>query len=783
LGHLVVVLRHLIEFPVLVIGRGLGFLVALSERRTVLPLLLIGAAISWLVLCAAVAFVVAPIAGWLGSGLIDERISFFERTSHGIEIFDAKAFNVGIFNPLLDPAFVPGRAPIVMPDGRLEYPDHKSLTTSKVPPEFWRCVKHLEDRHLGSWRNPFGVDFVRLLAMPVSRRGSSTLAMQFARTYWKTLPRSDEPASAQLRRKWSELFLGPAIHQRLAKIPHGYEQWAADHLPMIQRDGSDGLYGIGFASQLLFGRPATELAEDTSARSIAQQFILAAAINQPVPVLKGSTPRQEEIRAGVWRRVVGVRAQKCNRDLLGKRLLESANVASILATLAKTPPATSSDAREVNPWRRATTYALGVQFGAASEMRALLGSDWQVKIGRLDLTLDVKANHRLSQRFRVELRRLNTLLKAKFVAPFQLIANDGPADRKLNDNPGVDNANPPASSAKFPDVVVAAMTLDGKLVRYFEAGGERAAFFGSALAQTPEGTYDPTREGRPVASVGKLLAAIALARAGETANANYSSARACRWPCSENTPGATCPATALSAFARSTNAPILSRLVKQELAADLASIAETLGFNAPGHATPMPTATVCGYLGASPRIVLRTGAVILSAMKGQLDREVPLPSLVGGLQDVTGAGVDLAPLRLKTRAVSPSQLGITRAQLPFLEAVLSAPICGVTASDGSRTEGTLRRLADWCAASRPTLQRHFGKTGTHDSAGGTSEAWTAGGIEFRNGASYAYVVLIGTGNPKDPWARGVNAGQVTTPLLSLLLADLEAESGILQSDR
>ena len=56
--------------------------------------------------------------------------------------------------------------------------------------------------------------------------------------------------------------------------------------------------------------------------------------------------------------------------------------------------------------------------------------------------------------------------------------------------------------------------------------------------------------------------------------------------------------------------------------------------------------------------------------------------------------------------------------------------------------------------------------------GATVDTWIAGGLQFANGAAYSYVVVVGTGNTREPWARDLHAAQIATPLLETLLADL-----------
>ncbi|HEY7669692.1 MAG TPA: hypothetical protein VH852_03555, partial [Hyphomicrobium sp.] len=58
----------------------------------------------------------------------------------------------------------------------------------------------------------------------------------------------------------------------------------------------------------------------------------------------------------------------------------------------------------------------------------------------------------------------------------------------------------------------------------------------------------------------------------------------------------------------------------------------------------------------------------------------------------------------------------------------------------------------------------------------TVDAWIAGGLQFANGAAYSYVVVVGTGSGREPWAHNLHASQVAVPLLETLLKDLEADA-------
>jgi membrane carboxypeptidase/penicillin-binding protein PbpC len=51
------------------------------------------------------------------------------------------------------------------------------------------------------------------------------------------------------------------------------KQWAANHLWLAQRTGGSPLHGIELASRIVFGKETADL-------SIAEQFVLASAVNR-----------------------------------------------------------------------------------------------------------------------------------------------------------------------------------------------------------------------------------------------------------------------------------------------------------------------------------------------------------------------------------------------------------------------------------------------------------------------------------------------------------------------
>jgi hypothetical protein len=525
------------------------------------------------------------------------------------------------------------------------------------------------------------------------------------------------------------------------------------------------------ASEILFNRTAQDLARDKSPLSIAQQYVLAAAVNQPVGLLPSRDSRVETIRVESWRRIAGRRAQECRKALLAQDPTLHDEVDKILNALAEQSPKPQlalDPSKEVpsfegalaaNPVRRAINLALQVQYGANAELKDRYGPEWRKSVQEVQLTLDIKENYQFERRIKQELVRLQQELSTRL--RFPLVGGQETA------------------SSQLLDVVVVAADLKGRIVRYFELA-ERASYFGSAHARDSQsGLYRPQKESRMIASAAKLLAAIAIANRGEdTPETVYATERRCGWPCSNR--GLNCSGPAYRVFARSQNAPILARLVHLGLDDELEHLAANAELNRTDTVTPMTTAAVCGYLGGSPRTVHRLAGLLLAALSGQQSRPVPLPSLLDVVTLTPGAAAltPSAEQDAKQPSLSPSTLPIRPSGLPYLRSVLSGPLCERAGRD-RRAMGTLTRLGSpglnakgWCAERRRDVRLHFGKTASYAASGGTIDLWTVGGIRLVTGKAYSYVVLLGTGSVSKPWASGLSAGYVTAPLVNALLEDL-----------
>ena len=205
---------------------------------------------------------------------------------------------------------------------------------------------------------------------------------------------------------------------------------------------------------------------------------------------------------------------------------------------------------------------------------------------------------------------------------------------------------------------------------------------------------------------------------------------------------------------------------------------DELGFNMPpvnadGSGTPPSTAVVLGQVAAAPRRVHHLAGVVLASLIGRGATPLQAPTLIKRY-DFTDVDDQAQTGRRHGGKITPNKI-IRAGGRGFVRSVLQGPLCYEA---GGKPTGTLKDLSGWCAARRPGVKLHFAKTGTQvtEDVDATVDAWIAGGLQFANGAAYSYVVVVGTGSAREPWARNLHAAQVAVPLLDALLTDLEAEA-------
>lgn len=742
------------------------------------------AAIVYVFFALLLVYIAAPIRGYLGDVSMHDKLGYDAERWLATAIYDPKGNFVGTFDPRLDSLRDVNYTDSAIALGDyVANPDHKSIPVRTVPEQYWRCLSYHEDRYLGGPLNPFGIDLLGVLKIPVTAVtrtiasgrpslgvGGSTLPMQFARVIYKTPPSADESGIDKLRRKFGEWWLAPVIYRDLTRGGDDtlLKQWAANHIWLAQRTGGQPLHGVEVTSQVVFGKEAKDL-------STAEQFVLASAVNKPIILLEGSD-RLNAVRLDRWRYITEVRARTCAEKLITDEA-EQRKVVFELMALAGGPPDPKVKPKleaalerfaphemkraEANPMIRANLLLPAARFGIREEMKQRYGFAWRDYIRGVTTTFDIGDNLAFRDKIDAELSVLDTKWASRIDPAFTLDPKKVTADKTL------------------PNVIVVAADGNGNIVRYYESG-ETAAYFGSLPARRSDtGFYDPSLESRQVASTGKMILAVALANQGRDGPGSlYTDPQAPAQgldTCAKG--GSTGSRKAIVAFACSLNAPLITRGA-QLGQTPIKRLIDGFGFTMPPAAaqggTPPSTAVVLGQVAAAPRRVHFMSSLILASLIGRSTQPMRPPTLIAAYdytqkgQGGAGIAAQASPAIIPKALIRPGATGLIRA-------LLEAPLCYQT---GGQSYGTLRSLSKWCARRRGDLRVHFAKTGTSVTLDpdATVDTWASGGLQFTNGAAYSYVVLVGTGNASRPWARHLHAAQIAAPLLDVLLHDLEDDA-------
>jgi penicillin-binding protein 1A len=744
------------------------------------------AAAAYLVFAVTLVYVVAPVRGVVGHYFLGNKLRYDAERWVATAVYDTSGAFVGTFDPRLDSRQDVNFTdkPIETASGYTANPDHKSIPVQKVPEWYWQCLVFHEDRYLGGYLNPYGIDLYGVLKIPytsikrtiATKRptlgvGGSTLPMQFARVIYGTPPSSREGSFTKLGRKMKEWWLAPVIYQELTQggdiTP--LKQWAANHIWLAQRTGGQALHGVEVTSRIVF-------AKDSDALTPAEQFVLASAVNKPIILLSGDE-KLNAVRKDRWEYITAVRARACANALITDAATRDAAVAE-LDRMAGGPPDPKVRPRlqqaldtyapqmakraQANPHIRANVLLPAARFGLREEMKQSFGFGWRDSVRGVTTTLDAVANLAFHDKIKKELAALDAKEQGKFNPGWTLDPAKVGADRKM------------------PHVVVVAANAKGEIVRYYEAG-ESAAYFGSPFARDAKtGRYDADREARHIASTGKIVSAIAIANEGrDQPGTLYADQNALNGGPQANetcargqgeTPG---QRRAVVAFACSHNAPLMTRTAQlgQER---VKRLIDGFGFTMPptdanGERTPPSTAAVLGLMSGSPRRVHHMASVVLAALTEQGHKPVRPPTLVRAYDYIDIKAIEKA--EAADAPITPNKM-IRAEGHAMLKSLLSAPLCYRHAG---QAHGTLKGLSNWCAEGRADLKLHVAKTGTSTTtdADATVDTWTAGGIQFANGAAYSYVVMVGTGSPRDAWARKLHAAQANVPLVEALLNELK----------
>lgn len=643
------------------------------------------------------------------------RYEAIDRSAQAIEIRDAQGRWLGVVPPGMEAA-------AAHPDGRTR---HIVLAPHGVPSGWWTTLVALEDRHLGSSRSWRGVDLVAigraavLAPIGLTARGGSSIAMQLVRVM-NGRPPVEQGLFAKLPRKALELVDGPRVYAAFGgQDDQRFRRLVARHLgPLVigERGSRLGIkiHGVELAARVLWRKPSSEL-------SLAEQAILAAAVNIPIRLAPEDSAHMEEAEQR-WRAVVA-RAQ---RGLLLAYERDNAQVQHAITQLEAMPlprPRLEPDFRAAasgditrefelaaNPIRRIHALFRAPVVSALADVVADHGPAYGGRVTAVELGLDAGANLRFERAIGETLTVVERVLGARLLLPLvgrgQAAADIGLA---IVDSAGV--------------------------IRHVFVASERPLINGSRPGAD-----------RQIGSVGKALLAPVLADGPETIYCD---------PAPDELAECTATIPAIAAFARSANGPLLWRAAQlpRERLAEIAEFAQiqldpgaspatglTLGF-----ATARPVELVAAFqalangAAGAPAMAQRPRIVVAYEIRehdGTLRRE----------DAARHPGINLSPSFLDPRSG------------PFTRAVLAAPL---------HRGGTLAGLAP--ASGRVSFA--IGKSGTTMTPSGDVRDKLAVGAVVPNhgGKAVGFVGLIGTPDPRRPLGQSLGWAPFQ-PLLAVLVA-------------
>ncbi|MDP3738403.1 MAG: transglycosylase domain-containing protein [Hyphomonadaceae bacterium] len=735
-----------------------------------------------------------------------ERLAYANERSMGVEIVDSSDRYLGMIHYKADPKFdyvephdIENASPQMQAtiDAYEIRPDHKTIHVSQAetPPYFWKCLVYLEDRAMGTWRNPAGIDFWTAFKIPLNGDGGSTIPMMISRHMRKTLPDQNEPVQSKIWRKLKEWQEAPAIWRELGEPNRqaGLKAWSAQHVALVTNLGGAAqdiipdVYGVQTAGRLLFGSTIEKLTP-------AQQMMLAAAYRRPLIPYRAVTSTSDDpaVQAAALR---AERAKTRWADVADRALACVDAKSGIVPAAERQAIAHDIDALKASP----PPVALDSQLlaGAAvlfqpdridqlamrlehpySRLRIVLprphrrfvvdlltdrfGRNWRDQVRRLELTLDMPADLRFQRTMDEAWGKFETVndngwllapASADSMGYVVAVADDrghivrffeGGAPRQ--DTDGVSIPRFEGGSARYPGALPAVAVDD--IPRACPAGVKKSK---APCPYAPRTEAFP-RQGRDLASVGKVLASIALADSGATPTAGV-----------------------VNAFAKSDNVAI-EKALSSIGTGRLRQIMAALDIRAPDGETPLPVAVSRGFVRASPREAHRMMSLALAMARNKFDEPVYLPTMIerydqfdtATMKASTRSSPDdldspIVPAALFSGEGGPSNEAMSR----FVRETLSAPIC---------KGGTLKSLSKWCPGQPRGVQLHIAKSGTRANASGeTVDIWIAGGVVLRDGRAFTYVVLAGTGQPSLPFHSGTLNASSAAGLVDALLNDLAAE--------
>jgi len=717
-----------------------------------------GISIGWIGLALMLAYVL-PFVLTKYSPLTDGYISEWQRIenrSQAILVHDSQNRYLGIIPRSYESDFVVRNDPVRVL-GIDVTKDHKSALLENAPEDYWGCLKYLEDRHFETARNPFGVDLISTLGMPVTRRGGSTLSMQLFRSLISLYPRPRKKGESYfsysfdtLKRKAREWVGGPILQSYL--IDKGgqeeFAKWTANHIALIQGGGDYDIYGVELAGRTLFGKSASELEP-------AEQFVLAAAVRSPISFRNTENRVRSDgsIAYGTihrtWRKPIRTRAVICANALIKNEDLKYSTLARLeeLASGIPQPFVHRSIVKELDksiknplsigkhPERLARNTITGIN-ELVGELKNIHGSEFRNRSTKLNLTIDAVTNLRFANSLETALKKNDDRLQELGSSYCFTI------------DPDSQRCNKPENLLPLS---VSISNNKGQLKSIYSTD-EYSNYFGSLTSREKEligrGASNIDLEVRQISSLGKIAAGLLLAELGtEVLDTKWSNNcilddRGC-------SKGKVSPR---EIFARSLNDALIRRTASKINQTRISTFMDIHNFTLPlnSQGDPEYTSLVLGkYAGSMQSIQMLLNTALTYVTTGKVN-EIYLPTLV------------------KTNNEQKQKyLGevLKEGGKTFALRTLESPLC--------HRRGTLRRISSYCAINNKKIAVHIAKTGTTGNANkdGLNEYdyFVGGALVTTSGNSYSYIVRAGTASPSDPVLKNVGSGKVLSPIVKQVI--------------
>jgi len=650
-----------------------------------------------------------------------------------------------------------------------------ALMVRDIPPVWWDVAVALEDHRFGKFGWVYGIDLFTLPNILIGRRGGSTLPMQVignlsgdkAREVDATKSGRIKRMTVKVTRKLRELSSAPSLVAATSDDDYiWFKRLAATHLPVIHGEIGGSTVGIASGAWVMFGKTPMELGPGEAA-------IFAAALKRNITIRK--QPDEKVLRDWAY---VKDRAKKGLALAYTEADPRRSQGIAEIDTMPETPPLFFNDALPLTArahvvYRR-TTLARTVTTEAQAELadRYGLAALREMPLRGYSLTLSSMDNFHFRQRMDAVAATVSEKLgrECKLFVP---LTRSGFTESTFLQITGRPNCAPADLSPSERAQVLAVLANErGEIVRFYQSGSFEPIYAGVVGRGNNDGRYKPEAEIRDVGSVAKVIAALLLAREGDSPDQRYCRQFSNGRLDSDGTTGVmncTSPRSMIDArqvFARSSNLAILWRL-RQIPKEKLAGVVADLGFKIPADVDPA-YAIAFGLVQASPQqvhnLMHSIGRLVLKSgnpgprihVVHRLDLSESLPVRPVAEQRIAN------PL--------PAYLSDEHART-YVREVLTAVL--------SHPAGTMRFLRAYTAAgSQGLVSAHLGKTGTPVGEGNKVSDKLVTGSLIQDGRYYSYFFLVRAANPgKLALGRHLRADHFA-PMITTLLDEIASAGAI-----